>query len=73
MALFSRKEYLKRIADTKTAMDKKGIYVEEIEHSAFSDDIDDFPSATHQLVLSGYTSPIYIIDLKKVLDKLKSG
>lgn len=27
MALFSRNEYLKRIADTKTAMDKKGIQI----------------------------------------------
>ena len=27
MALFSKKEYLKRIADTKTAMDKKGIQI----------------------------------------------
>ncbi len=27
MALFSKKEYLKRISDTKTAMDKKGIQV----------------------------------------------
>jgi anti-sigma regulatory factor (Ser/Thr protein kinase) len=55
--------------EDEEAMDKKGISLEEIEYSRFDDHSQNFPSATHILTLSGFTSPIYIIDLKMVLEE----
>lgn len=49
------------------AMNDKGIELDEIEYSRFDDSGYKFPNATHILTLSGLTSPIYIIDLKKII------
>ncbi len=50
------------------AFKKVGVDLEEISASIFSKSDDVIPNSTHKLSLSGFTRPIYIIDLKKHLN-----
>ncbi|WP_239709627.1 MULTISPECIES: ATP-binding protein [unclassified Mammaliicoccus] len=48
-----------------------GISITELKSSSmFSSEPEIFPNATHKLELSGFTKPIYVIDMKIVLNKL---
>lgn len=49
------------------AMNERGVDLDRIESSIFEDNLNAFPHATHILTLSGFTSPVYVIDLKVVL------
>ena len=53
--------------EDKQAMHNKGLTLNDIKMSPLSTDASLLPHATHQLVLSGFVSPIYIIDMKKVI------
>jgi hypothetical protein len=44
-----------------------GVNVEEINTSMFGRDAKKIPHSTHIMNLSGFTNPIYIIDLRKLL------
>lgn len=44
-----------------------GVNVEEIESSVFGRNAKKIPHSTHVMNLSGFTNPIYVIDLKQVL------
>ncbi len=48
-------------------MKKRGLEIEKIAPSELGANTNDFPNATHQLILSAYVHPIYIIDLKEVI------
>jgi hypothetical protein len=51
-------------------LSNKGIGLEEVSKSTLPGSFpSNFPSATHRLSLSGLTAPVYVIDLKKVIDK----
>ncbi len=55
--------------EDKQAMFNKGIGLERISKSSLSSgNKKRIPNATHELILSGFTKPIYIIDLKIILD-----
>ena len=45
----------------------RGITLEVFAPSAFGPSEPLFPHATHLLVLSGLTNPIYVLDLKKII------
>lgn len=54
--------------DTQEFM-SRGIELEKLETGGLLDDSNDnFPNSTHKLILSGYIKPIYVIDLKVVLN-----
>lgn len=56
--------------DDVQAMSNKGITLEEISTSSLSIGIQQqVPNATHLLILSGLTGPIYIIDLRIILNR----
>ncbi|MFA9374132.1 MAG: ATP-binding protein [Poseidonibacter sp.] len=58
------------IEEDEQAMSDKGITLEEVEHSSLSTQRKKMiPNTTHELILSGITKPIYIMDLKKVLEE----
>ncbi len=49
---------------------KKGIGVEEISSSTLPGSVSSsFPHATHKLTLSGFVSPVYVIDMKIIVEK----
>lgn len=51
-------------------LSNKGIGIEEFAQSSLPGTVaNSFPSATHRLSLSGLTSPVYVIDLKKIIAK----
>jgi len=54
--------------DDKQAMSDKGINLERITQSSLSNNSKQVPNSTHELILSGFTKPIYIIDMKIVLN-----
>ncbi|VVB97013.1 Histidine kinase-, DNA gyrase B-, and HSP90-like ATPase [uncultured archaeon] len=45
-----------------------GIEIEEIAPNILSQRTQTIPHSTHKLLLSGFTKPIYILDLKKILE-----
>ena len=47
---------------------KLGIDVEQIEENILSGRTQTIPNSTHKLLLSGLVKPIYVIDIKKILD-----
>lgn len=50
------------------AMKNRGITLEEIEFSSLSSLSNKIiPNSTHKLILSGFISPIHVIDLKKII------
>ncbi|MBW8041775.1 MAG: ATP-binding protein [Planctomycetes bacterium] len=53
--------------DDKEAFRNFGIDLEEVSPSIFAHR-ETFPNATHRLVLSGIANPLYVIDLKKLLE-----
>lgn len=56
--------------DDEQAMSDKGIGLEEVSSSSLSTQSRKLiPNITHELILSGVTNPVYIMDLKKVLQK----
>ncbi|WP_202965019.1 hypothetical protein [Flavobacterium sp. ASV13] len=50
------------------AMSNRGINLEQITTSSLSENNKIIPNSTHILILSGFVKPIYVIDLKKVLE-----
>lgn len=54
--------------DDRQAMSDKGINLERISHSSLTNSTKQVPNSTHELILSGFTKPIYIIDMKMVLN-----
>lgn len=48
-----------------------GVEIEEIEPNILSQRTQTIPHSTHKLLLSGFTKPIYILDLKKILEQNK--
>jgi hypothetical protein len=56
--------------EDKQVMSDKGINLEVITTSALSSSISkQIPNSTHELILSGFTKPIYVMDLKIILEK----
>ncbi len=54
------------------AFSDKGIDLEEITYSSLPGVQNQFfPSSTHRLTLSGFVSPIYVLDLKKIIHASK--
>ncbi len=49
-------------------MSNKGLEVEEISDSSLANK-KRIPNCTHELILSGISKPIYILDLKKIIEK----
>ena len=55
--------------EDKQAMKNRGIELEKIEFSSLSSGNNKIiPNSTHQLILSGFVAPIYVIDLKKTIE-----
>ncbi len=55
--------------EDKQAMSNKGIELEQISTSSLSSSRPkQVPNSTHELILSGFTKPIYVIDLKQVIE-----
>jgi len=48
-------------------MRNMGVNVEEISSSVFGREAKKIPHSTHIMNLSGFTNPIYVIDLKRLL------
>ena len=56
------------ITDTdRQVMHDMGINLEEISTSVFARDTKKIPHSTHIMNLSGFTNPLYVIDLKRLL------
>ncbi|WP_281989326.1 ATP-binding protein [Aquimarina aggregata] len=56
--------------EDEQAMSDKGINLEDISTSSLSpSNPKQIPNSTHELILSGFTKPIYIIDMKKVIEQ----
>jgi hypothetical protein len=53
--------------EDKQIMRNMGVNVEEITTSMFAQHRRNFPHSTHIMNLTGFTNPIYVIDLKKLL------
>ncbi|PFM83138.1 ATP-binding protein [Bacillus sp. AFS077874] len=54
--------------EDEEALDYRGIDIDKVSYSRFDDTNNNFPHSTHVLTLSGLTSPVYVIDLKKVIE-----
>ncbi|AEH01414.1 ATP-binding protein [Lacinutrix sp. 5H-3-7-4] len=56
--------------EDEQAMANKGINLEVISKSSLSSTNNkQIPNSTHELILSGFTKPIYVIDMKMILDE----
>ena len=55
--------------EDKQAMENRNLDINEVNNSCFSNNDRIIPNSTHKLVLSGLTAPIYVIDLKNVLEE----
>ncbi|RAU84274.1 ATP-binding protein [Pontibacter arcticus] len=53
--------------EDQTEFNRRGIELEEISTHAWDED-ENFPNSTHKLLLSGYIKPIYVVDMKKILN-----
>lgn len=52
------------------AMKNRGITLESLELSTLSSSVSKIiPNSTHKLILSGFVAPIYVIDLKTIIEK----
>lgn len=54
--------------DRQMLRSRLGVEIEEIEPNILSQRTQTIPHSTHKLLLSGFTKPIYILDLKKILE-----
>ena len=53
--------------EDQRAFKNKNITIEEVEENELAQMKEEFPNATHKLVLA-YVDPIYVIDLKKIFE-----
>jgi len=55
--------------DAQDLQNRLALNIEAIEQNPLSTEKNVFPNASHKLVLNGYTKPVFVIDLKKVLEQ----
>lgn len=54
--------------DKESLKNQEGLDVEEIQNTVLNNQEEKFPNATHEMNLSGITEPVYVIDLKRILE-----